>query len=290
MPLLEPAVVRELDLMRRSIERRVASQAPGQQLSPRRGGQAEFVEHKNYGPGDDLRKVDWAAYARSGEPVLKVFRKEEDTLSRLLLDTSGSLGLATPSKLRASAQLAAALGYLSLVENERTQLVVSAGKTTRFLPTCRGRQQLVTWLRQLESLKAAGSTRLAQAIDELVKRRARSGNLVVLSDFFEDSDLLKSLSRARHAGHAIVLVQLLCEEEVNPSFEGDLQLVDCESEESIEFSSDAEALAAYHAAFRRHVDSLRTWARRHRAGYVQVVGPPDIGSVVRRILKRNIDP
>src|SRR5262245_41387207 len=91
-PLLDPAFVRELEALRRRLEVHARSGASGEHVAKRRGGAAEFQEHRAYAPGDDLRRIDWAAYARSGEPVLKLFRAEEDVVSRLVLDASASLG------------------------------------------------------------------------------------------------------------------------------------------------------------------------------------------------------
>src|SRR5262245_26947637 len=97
--LLGAAFVRELEALRRRLEIRARSGAAGEHLARRRGGAAEFHEHRPYAPGDDLRRIDWAAYARSGEPVLKVFRAEEDVVARLVVDTSASLGVGEPPKL-----------------------------------------------------------------------------------------------------------------------------------------------------------------------------------------------
>jgi len=83
--LLDPGFVRELEALRRRMEVRARSGAAGEHIAKRRGGSAEFHEHRTYAAGDDLRRIDWSAYARSGEPVVKVFRAEEDVVARLLL-------------------------------------------------------------------------------------------------------------------------------------------------------------------------------------------------------------
>src|SRR5262245_26111442 len=88
--LLDPAFLRELEALRRRLTIRARSGASGEHTARRRGGSAEFLEHRPYAPGDDLRRVDWAAYARSGEPVLKIFRAEEDVVVRLVCDASAS--------------------------------------------------------------------------------------------------------------------------------------------------------------------------------------------------------
>ena len=81
--LLDPAFVRELEALRRRLSVTVQSGGAGERASRRRGGSAEFQDHRPYAPGDDLRRVDWSAFARTGEPVLKLFRAEEDSVLRL---------------------------------------------------------------------------------------------------------------------------------------------------------------------------------------------------------------
>src|SRR5580693_8935507 len=104
--LLGPDFVRELEVLRRRLEIRARSGGGGEHLARRRGGSSEFHEHRSYAPGDDLRRLDWAAYARTGEPVLKIFRAEEDVIARLLCDASASLGVGDPPKLATAVRLA----------------------------------------------------------------------------------------------------------------------------------------------------------------------------------------
>src|ERR1700760_3055758 len=123
--LLDPAFVRELEALRRRLAVLVQSGAGGERVSRRRGSSAEFQDHRPYAPGDDLRRVDWAAFARTGEPVLKLFRAEEDSLLRLLLDASASRGFGAPKKLDVARRVAAAIGYLALANGQRAQVLVA---------------------------------------------------------------------------------------------------------------------------------------------------------------------
>src|SRR6187402_2282227 len=121
--LLDPAFVRELEALRRRLTVNVRSGAAGERVSRRRGGSAEFQEHRPYAPGDDLRRIDWSAFARTGEPVLKLFRAEEDSVLRVVLDVSASLAFGTPQKLEVARRVAAAIGYLALANGQRVQIL-----------------------------------------------------------------------------------------------------------------------------------------------------------------------
>src|SRR5262249_23004735 len=121
--LLDPAFLRELEALRRRLAIRVRSGAAGEHTARRRGGAAELLEHRPYAAGDDLRRVDWAAYARSGEPVVKVFHAEEDVVVRLVCDASASMRAGEPPKSAMMARLAAAIGYMTLAGSERAQIL-----------------------------------------------------------------------------------------------------------------------------------------------------------------------
>ncbi len=289
IPLLDPAFVRELEALRRRMEIRARSGAAGEHLAKRRGGSAEFHEHRPYAAGDDLRRIDWAAYARSGEPVVKVFRAEEDVVARLLCDASASLEFGDPPKIDVVRRLAAAIGYLTLAESERAQLIVTAsGATQDHLPS-RGRGGLPALLRHLDTIQTRGTTDLGRAVDAVVRKSARPGLLAVLSDFFDRGPVLSALGRAVARGHDVLLVQVVAPEEEEPAYDGDWLLEDAETGETVELTMDPAALDAYLMRFTGLCEELRAWARRHGATYVRARTDESLDETVRRIVFRAVD-
>lgn len=287
--LLDAAFVRELETLRRRLEIRARSGRAGEHLSRRRGGAAEFHEHRPYTAGDDLRRMDWAAYARSGTPVLKVFRAEEDIVVRLLCDSSASMQLGEPDKLSVARRLAAAMGYMALASSERAQLLVTAGGALHCEPPRRGRGGIPALLRSLDRIEASGTTALAGSVAKTMARCRRPGMLAVISDFFDPGPVLASLSRAVQAGHDVALVQVLSPEEVFPSYEGDWALEDIETGELLEMTMDAQALDAYRGRLLGLFEELSQWARSRRASYVRVQTDEPLVQAVRRIVARSVD-
>ena len=294
--LLEPEFVRELEALRRRLEIRARSGAAGEHVARRRGGSAEFQEHRNYVPGDDLRRVDWLAFARTGEPVLKLFRTEEDVVCRLLVDASASLDYGDPPKHEVARRLAAAFGYMALAGAQRAQVV--AGQESRSSGRTgvawvgnprRGRGGLGGLLRDLGRLEPGGQLSLASAVDDVVRHSARPGMLVVLSDFFDSGPVTASLGRARAAGHDVFLVQVVARAEIEPTFEGDYTLVDAETGASVDVSMDPAAIDAYVLRFAGLVEELRAWARKHGATYVRAVTDEPLEGAVRRFVARSVD-
>ena len=291
--LLSPDFLRELEALRRRLLVRTSSGAAGERVAPRHGSSAEFLEHRGYTSGDDLRHLDWLAFARTGQPVFKLYRAEEDVVVRLLLDASASLGFGDPTKLEVGRRLAAAIGYVALRGAQRAQLMVAqsseSASAPRLGPVRRGRSGFASLVRELEPVTAWGRCDLARAIELLVRSSARPGLLVLLSDFFDSGPVLSALGRARSAGHDIGLVQVLCRSELEPEWEGDFCLVDCESASRVELTVDRASVEAYQERLGGLVQELRRWVRQHGARYVRVTTDEPLGAVVKRFLTQAID-
>jgi uncharacterized protein (DUF58 family) len=291
--LLDADFVRELSLLRRRLKVDVRSGGSGERMARRRGGSAEFQEHRPYAPGDDLRRIDWLAFARSGVPVVKTFRAEEDVVVRLLIDASASLSFGNPKKIEVSRRIAAALAYLALADAERVQVLVSGSEMTRGLAVVgeprRGRGALHRVLGELSHIEAGGRGSLPLALRAVSDRSLRPGLLVVLSDFFDGGPVAEELSRLRAQGHALSLVQVLSRMELEPDFEGDLGLVDAETQNEVEVTMDASAIEAYLARLAGLVEELRATARRLSGRYVRVLTDEPLEAPVRRIVLGSSD-
>jgi uncharacterized protein (DUF58 family) len=287
--LLDPAFTSELEALRRRLTIRARSGAGGERIASRRGSSAEFLEHRPYAPGDDLRRVDWFAFARTGEPVLKLFRAEEDVVVRVVLDASGSLDVGEPSKLAVARRLAAAIGYMALASSERAQVVVAGDGLVRMNEPVRGRGSLPRLLREIEAAARQPRTDLARAIDATVQRSLRPGMLVVLSDFFDGGPFEAALVRAAAAGHDVALVQVLAPEELDPPWEGDLSLEDVETGQTLDVTVDERAREAYLQRLGGLLAMLRAIAKRLRGTYLRVATSEGLLEPVRRLVQRAVD-
>lgn len=292
--LLDPSFVRELEVLRRRLEVRARSGGSGEHVSRRKGGASEFLEHRPYGPGDDLRRIDWAAYARTDEPVMKVFRAEEDVVVRVLFDGSASLEFASftgdgPTKLEVARKIAAAIGYMALARSERAQLHDATETTAPPVATGRGRAGLAGFLRALGAIEASGSASLSSAIDGVVRRSSRPGMLAVVSDFLDPGPVLDALARARARGHDVALVHVLTPDELDPKLEGDLVLEDAESGDRVDVSIDGQSLGEYAAQMQGLLQELRVHAKKLGATYVICRTDEPLEGPMRRLVARALD-
>lgn len=284
--LLDPEFLRRLARLRLAVRRRFAGAAAGARRSRNRGSSAEFADHRPYYAGDDVRRIDWNAYARLEELVLRLFVAEEDLSLHLLVDTSASLGIGVPRKLDVAKRLAAGLGYVGLSGSERVAVMPFAAHLGRPMPPTRGRRRVAPLLRYLDALEPSGDTDLSRAVDELLARAPRPGLVVVLSDFLDPGGFSRPLDRLIAERHEVVLFHILDREELDPTPGGDLQLVDSETGALVSVSLDARAVRAYRARLDAFVGELRAWSKKRGVFYGQAFGDRPFDEVLFDYLGR----
>jgi len=292
--LLSPEFLSELEILKRRLEIQARSGSAGDRAAKARGGSAEFQEHRPYEPGDDPRRIDWLAYARTGQPVTKLFRAEEDAVIRIVLDASASLDFGNPPKLETARRVAAAIGYLGLASGQRAELWTARVTDPERAPferarPRRGRGGITALLRELNKVSALGKTDLAAAVRAVVERSPRPGLVVVVSDFFDAGPVTSALTLCRSSGHDLALVQILDASELDPDLEGDLSLVDAETGQSLEVTADPAAIEAYLLRIAGLAEELRAFARKTGATYVRATTDENLLAVVRRFVSRTVD-
>ena len=209
----------------------------------------EFVGHRPYRPGEDLRDLDWELYARLERPFVRVRRRAAGERWCVLLDASASMGLGVPGKLQLAAEVATGLAFIGLRAGALTTLIASGGAAC----VLRKRADLGAWMAFLESRAAAGS----QGVRELAgdHRVDACTRLFALGDLFdcEPGDLLPRASR----GRSVSGVRLLALHELAPREREGVEWVDPESGERLDLRVGAGALDAYARALRSR---LELWA------------------------------
>jgi uncharacterized protein (DUF58 family) len=259
--LVDPAFLARLERLTFRSKGLFAGLALGERRSVLRGTGLEFAGHRGYVPGDDLRALDWAALGRLSKAFVKTFEEERDLTVHLLLDTSRSMAFGSPSKLRAASRVAAALAHVALASLDRVGAALFDGRGLRLHAPARGRGALFPLLAFLESAAADGPGDPEKAL-RLHAAAARPGLTVLLSDFLE-TRAVESLLPHRARRHALVLVQVLAPEELDPPLEGDLKLVDSETGEELEVSVGPRERAAYLARVEEHREGLRRFGKKH---------------------------
>lgn len=188
----------------------------GQHKSPFKGSSVEFVEHRQYYPGDEIRHIDWRAFGKTGRYFVKEYEEETNLRAYLLVDCSGSMayGQSTLSKFAYARQLAAALGYLLLAQRDAVGLLTFDTQVRDRVEPTANTSNFQRLSRVLEDAKPGRETSLASVFPQLIPLLKRRSLVVILSDFFDKLEpLTAALQQFRHARHEVILFQVVAPEE-----------------------------------------------------------------------------
>jgi uncharacterized protein (DUF58 family) len=243
----------------------------GERRSPRKGSSVEFSDYRPYGVGDDLRYVDWNIYGRLDRLYLKLFVDEEDLCLNLLLDASASMEFGDPSKLQYGARLAAALGFVGLVNLERVGVGVLRERMAEGWSPTRGRNQVLPLMDFLGRLRPSGTTSLGDGLAQYALRARETGVAVVISDLMDPAGYERGLKALLERRFDVHVIQVLDADEMNPSFGGDLRLVDSETGELRDLTLDGEAQRVYRQRLRDFLEGIERFCRAKEISYYRVV-------------------
>ncbi|MEZ6088980.1 MAG: DUF58 domain-containing protein [Pirellulaceae bacterium] len=262
----EPAKLAGLEKMRFTTTRRVEGAYSGRHIAKRRGGAGEFVDYREYSPGDDLRRLDWKALGRTGRSYLKLFQDETDLRCTLLLDCSGSmnhgshsLGTGPGSKLQWMQYFATALTHLIILGRDAVGLCVTQETTSQTIVPVASTRQRDLLFQTIEGLSANGETKLDRSLDDLLAQSKRRGVLLVLSDFIvpDLEAVVSGLRKFRARGWEIITLHLVHPEEEKLPSGNAFQFVDWEGSGRVSCQI-AEVRQAYEERFAQHLAVTRT--------------------------------
>src|SRR5438309_9344033 len=244
-PLLDPnflARLEQLELVSRKI---FLGRMKGERRSKRKGQSVEFADYRNYVIGDDLRFLDWNLFARLNRLFIRLFMEEEDLHFYILIDNSLSMDFGSPSKLRYAKQVAAALGFIGLVNMDRVVIEAFNDRLTQTMPAARGRRSIWRMMDFLQKLEPAGPSDMARSLRSFSLKCSGKGIVVLISDFMDKGGYEEALRYLVARQLDIYVIQILSHEEIEPEIVGDLQLVDVEDEDKAEITVSGPLLKRY---------------------------------------------
>lgn len=215
-PLDDPTALAKfgaLDVVARLV---VEGYMVGQHKSPFKGSSVEFVEHRQYYPGDEIRHIDWRAFGKTGRYYIKEFEEETNLRAYLLVDGSGSMayGQSTLTKFSYARYLAAALGYLLIAQRDAVGLMTFDTQVRARIDPSTSPQHFQRITDSLDCWRPGGETSLASVFEQLIPLLKRRSLVFIISDFFDKlSPLTQALKQFRHARHEVILFQIVAPEE-----------------------------------------------------------------------------
>lgn len=265
---LEMGVLSRLAHLRFGTKHTVEGSYSGRHRSRHRGGAAEFVEHRQYSPGDDVRRLDWKVLGRTGRSYVRLYEDETSLMATMVLDVSRSMLFGARSardtagsKLDYARCICAALAHIIIRERDRFGLALASSRLDTYLPAGSTSGQLGAVLSAIEEVEPVPDTVLSVPLRELFARLSQRGVLIVVSDFL-DNDLERlfaavKLFRHRHFG-VLLLHVLHPQEEKLPT--GPAYRFEGLEGEGFRVCSPQEVAYLYERRFRAFLTGLRARA------------------------------
>ena len=244
-PLLDPQFLHRLEQLEIVSRKIFVGKTKGERLSRRKGQSVEFADYRNYVVGDDLRFLDWNLYGRLDRLFIRLFLEEEDLHFYLLIDNSLSMSFGEPTKLHYARQIAAALGFIGLVNLDRVVVEAFNDRLVQSMPPLRGRRSVWRLMDFLQKLEPAGPSDLAKSLRTFSLKCSGKGVVILISDFMDKAGYEEALRYLVARQLDIYVLHVLSQEEIEPSVVGDLKLVDIEDDDVAEITVSAALLNRY---------------------------------------------
>ncbi len=262
---LDPIVAERLRHLQLTAAEAVDGFLTGRHKSPRRGVSVEFVERRPYVQGDDLRHLDWKAFARTDRLAVKRYEEETSLEATLVVDASHSMAYPESADPRAfstkydfACQVAAALSFLVLRERDGAATALFDHTVDRVLTASTSPTHLQSILAALSEREPRGETDFEAVMGRLVNALPRPGIVVLVSDGFGDPENLgRAFGMLRARGHECVFLHVMHHDELTFPFEQLTRFEDLEGDTKLMVDAPAlregylEALRAWRAEVRR---------------------------------------
>jgi len=289
----EPEFLARLDRLALGIKRARAARVGQRTLGRVQGIGIELENFKNYSEGEDLRFLDWNAFARLDDLLLRTYRATRQVEVTLLIDASASMAVPrADDKLGFALLLGAALAYLGINENDAVRMMSFAMRRGRMRlersPLCSRREMYPQLKPFVTAVRPEGVTRMTAMAEQFLAERRSPGFVILVSDFLvEAGDYEDALSRLIAARHEVKVIHVMGERESRGELgAGTLRVRDIESGEIREFALGEDAGERYRARVERLAQRLREFCTRRAITYVRAFGAPNLDRILTGELPR----
>lgn len=258
---LHPEVIKRIGRLEIRARHIVEGLLSGTHRSPYFGQSIEFLQHREYAPGDDLRRVDWKVWAKQDRLYVKQYEEDTNLRCCLLVDTSASMeyGSGALTKCDYAITAASALAYLLLRQQDAVGCAVFDQSIRQTIPLRTSTNHLATIVRALEQRQPKEKTRLYEVLARAAETYPRRGMMVLISDLLvEAADIQRGLRLLRQRGHDVLVLHVLDDDELDFPFARPARFEGLETDEHLTCNPRAlregylEALEKFLSTVRRN--------------------------------------
>ena len=288
---IDPDVLGRLGALPLEARQSMIGNVAGRHRSPHRGSSVEFAEYRKYVQGDDTRRLDWKAYARSDRFYIKEFEADTNLRAYFVIDTSGSMGFQSeenPQKIQFARQLAGTLSYLIVNQGDAAGLTCSGEGISIEIPPARRASHLQKVFQTMSEAEPNGPTGLVENLHAVAEKAGRRALVVILSDLFVEADeLADALQHLRYRKHDVVAFHLLDPLEINFDFQRPHRFIDMEDGTSI-VAEPSLIADDYRAALQDFLSKTKTLCHDANVEYHRVRTDQSYEAVLQNFLEARL--
>jgi uncharacterized protein (DUF58 family) len=225
-----------------------------------KGFSVEFESHREYSPGDELRRIDWKALGKFDRYFIKETEDETNLRATLVLDASASMNYGSNgiTKFEYASILTASLAYLILKQQDAAGVVTFSNRVESFIPPKAKRGYVFEILRELEARQPSGETNTGKILQEIAGKMKRRGLVILISDLLDDpEEVLKGLRLFRFNGHDVIVFHVMDSAEIELPFDGNILFEDMEQAD-LKVTADPQTIRrVYRGVVDEFIDHLR---------------------------------
>ncbi|MAJ45147.1 MAG: DUF58 domain-containing protein [Candidatus Marinimicrobia bacterium] len=288
--ILTPEIISKIDNLHFRARRVVEGFIVGKHKSPYHGFSAEFSEHRAYGPGDEIKHIDWKLFGKTDRYYVKQFEEETNLRANLILDQSNSMsyGSGHLTKLDFAQTLLASIAYLMLKQQDAVGLTVFDTDIKKFIPPRSKSSHLNVLLSTLSNLDSGGETSIAPILHKIAEKIHKRGLIILVSDLFDNpKETFNGLKHFRHKGHEVVVFHILDNEEIELSFKDRVRFIDKETGQKIT-TDPWHIKTSYIKEIKTFCDYYKYNCRKNKIDYVNIFTNQSLDKVISDyLIKRN---
>jgi uncharacterized protein (DUF58 family) len=225
-----------------------------------KGFSVEFESHREYSPGDELRRIDWKALGKFDRYFIKETEDETNLRATLVLDASASMDYGSNgiTKFEYASILTASLAYLILKQQDAAGVVTFSNRVESFIPPKAKRGYVFEILRELEARQPSGETNTGKILQEIAGKMKRRGLVILVSDLLDEpEEVLKGLRLFRFNGHDVIVFHVMDSAEIELPFDGNILFEDMEQAD-LKVTADPQTIRrTYRGVVDEFIDHLR---------------------------------
>ena len=287
---LHPDAIRRIGRLELRARHVVEGLLSGMHRSPYFGQSVEFLQHRQYSPGDDLRHVDWKVWGKQDRLYVKQFEEESNLCCTLLVDVSSSMqyGSGPLNKYEYAATVAASIAYLLLKQKDAVACYAFDETIRARTPLRSTQHHLMTIARTLDANAPKSKTELGALLNEVAETSPPRGMMVLVSDMLTNvEDALRGLRLLRQRGHDVLVLHIMDDDELEFPFDGPTRFEGLESAQTL--NCNPKALRdGYLTALGHYLEDIRHGCARNAVDYQLIRTSESLDAALARFITRRM--